>query len=91
MRSEPDQGHLVSTLEQSADLDTPNPPGREVEAARYISQHLQAMGCRTETIDILPGRTNVIGVFENGPGPVFAFNTHIDVVPAGEVREPGAS
>ena len=31
----------------------------------------------------MPGRTNVVGVLDNGPGPAFAFNTHIDVVPAG--------
>ena len=30
------------------------------------------------------GRTNIIARLENGDGPVFAFNTHMDVVPAGE-------
>ena len=42
------------------------------------------MGCRAETLDLGEGRANVVGVFENGPGPSFAFNTHIDVVPAGD-------
>ena len=31
-----------------------------------------------------PGRINVVARLENGAGPVFAFNTHMDVVPVGE-------
>ena len=79
-----DQGRVISSLEQLVGFDTQNPPGREAEAARFIVEQMLTMGCRAEAVDILPGRTNVIGVFENGPGPVFAFNTHIDVVPAGD-------
>ena len=40
--------------------------------------------CGTSLVDVSLGRTNAIGIFENGPGPVFAFNTHLDVVPAGD-------
>ncbi|MEM7222962.1 MAG: M20 family metallopeptidase [Pseudomonadota bacterium] len=83
MNADLDQGRLISTLERLVAFDTQNPPGREVEAARFILDELLALGCRAEAVDILPGRTNVIGIFDNGPGPVFAFNTHIDVVPAG--------
>ncbi|MDH3690221.1 MAG: M20/M25/M40 family metallo-hydrolase [Gammaproteobacteria bacterium] len=38
----------------------------------------------------MAGRANVVGCFRNVPGPVFAFNSHIDVVPAGEgwTRDP---
>lgn len=80
---EVDQGRVISTLERLVAFDTQNPPGREVEAAGFILRELQAMGCRAEAVDFPPGRTNVVGVLDNGPGPVFAFNTHIDVVPAG--------
>ena len=65
-------------------FNTENPPGREVECAAFILDQLRAMGCRAEAVDVEPGRTNVAGIFENGPGPAFAFNTHIDVVPAGD-------
>ena len=78
-----DPGLLKTRLERLVAFDTQNPPGQEAEAARFILDQLQALGCRAEAVDFLPGRTNVVGVFENGPGPVFAFNTHIDVVPAG--------
>jgi acetylornithine deacetylase/succinyl-diaminopimelate desuccinylase len=79
-----DLARLTAELETLVAFDTQNPPGREAECAAFILHSMQAMGCRAETIDIMPGRTNVVGVFENGPGPTFAFNTHIDVVPAGE-------
>lgn len=70
-------------LERLVGFDTQNPPGREHEAARFVLAELLAMGCRAETVEVADGRTNVAGIFANGPGPVFAFNTHIDVVPAG--------
>jgi len=79
-----DETRLITTLDRLVSINTENPPGRETEAAQLILSELQSMGCRVDAVDILPGRTNVIAVFENGPGPVFAFNTHIDVVPAGD-------
>ncbi len=84
MTQAPDQSRMKTLLERLVGFNTENPPGQEVEAARFILAELQALGCRAEAVDVLPGRTNVAGVFENGPGPIFAFNTHIDVVPAGE-------
>ena len=84
MTSELDAGEILGLLERLVGFDTQNPPGQEAEAAQFILAALQAIGCRAEAVDILPGRTNVVGVFENGPGPTFAFNTHIDVVPAGQ-------
>ncbi len=80
----PDLADLVVNLEQIVAINTENPPGREKEAATWVSTRMQAMGCTSSTIDVMPGRTNAIGIFENGPGPVFAFNTHLDVVPAGD-------
>ena len=79
-----DQARVKTVLENLVAYDTQNPPGREMEAALFIRSELQSMGCRAESLDFLPGRSNVIGIFDNGPGPTFAFNTHIDVVPAGD-------
>lgn len=83
MNDATDLARLKRVLERLVGFDTQNPPGRERECALYILDELQDMGCRVETADVEAGRTNVTGIFENGPGPVFAFNTHIDVVPAG--------
>ncbi len=84
MDSDLDAARIKGLLERLVGFDTQNPPGRELEAAHFILAELQSIGCRAEAVDIMPGRTNVVGIFDNGPGPTFAFNTHIDVVPAGE-------
>ena len=63
--------------------DTENPPGREIEAARYLADRLADFGLAVEMRDIADGRPNVVARLDNGPGPVFAFNSHMDVVPAG--------
>lgn len=80
-----DAGRVQAQLARLVGFDTQNPPGQQTEAARFVAAELEAMGCRTELVAYAPGRAaNAIGVFDNGPGPVFAFNTHLDVVPAGE-------
>lgn len=78
-----DLAPMIEALERLVAFDTQNPPGRELEAAQWLKATMAAMGFQADTTDIMPGRTNVVGVLSNGPGPAFAFNTHIDVVPAG--------
>jgi len=78
-----DLGSIKGALAQLVAFDTQNPPGREFEAAQWLKAAMSEMGFAADTTDIMPGRTNVVGVLDNGPGPAFAFNTHIDVVPAG--------
>ncbi|MES0885249.1 M20 family metallopeptidase [Roseibium sp. SCP14] len=80
----PELPKLISNLEQIVSINTENPPGREQEAAEWVCTQLRNMGFQSTTVEINLDRTNAIGVFENGPGPVFAFNTHLDVVPAGD-------
>src|SRR5215470_17622175 len=74
---------IKSALAQLVAFDTQNPPGRELEAAQWLKVAMSEMGFTADTTDVMPGRTNVVGVLANGPGAAFAFNTHIDVVPAG--------
>lgn len=74
---------LVSRLERLVGFDTQNPPGRETECAAFIAGELNGLGFSVERDDFALGRANIVGRLENGPGPTFAFNTHMDVVPAG--------
>ncbi len=78
-----DLPRMIDALAHLVAFDTQNPPGRELEAAQWLKTAMANMGFEADTTDIMPGRTNVVGVLDNGPGPSFAFNTHIDVVPAG--------
>jgi acetylornithine deacetylase/succinyl-diaminopimelate desuccinylase family protein len=83
MQTLPDRARLIDMLSKLVAANTENPPGREIEAAQYISHQLKDCGLNVEMQEIAKGRPNVVARFDNGPGPVFAFNSHMDVVPAG--------
>lgn len=84
MSGAPERARTIGLLERLVAIDTQNPPGREAEAAALLADEMRALGLAVESREFAPGRVNVAGRLENGPGPVFAFNTHTDVVPAGE-------
>lgn len=78
------EDRLKTRLARLVGCDTANPPGREIAAARFVADELTACGCavRVEVFDDV--RANVVGVLQNGEGPTLAFNSHLDVVPAGD-------
>ncbi|HUA77073.1 MAG TPA: M20 family metallopeptidase [Acetobacteraceae bacterium] len=92
-------GPLIARLARLVSFDTQNPPGNESECARFIAAELADIGLTVEIDEFVEGRANVVGKLVNGPGPAFAFNTHMDVVPAGAgwsgdplvLREAGAN
>jgi succinyl-diaminopimelate desuccinylase len=81
--SAPDIARLTGLLERLVAIDTQNPPGREVEAAALLASELEAIGFATEIRPVAEGRANVVGRIDNGAGPCFAFNSHMDTVPVG--------
>ncbi|MBB4314000.1 M20 family metallopeptidase [Roseospira marina] len=83
MSTTPNPDRMTSSLETLVSFNTENPPGREVEAAAYLDTLLAEAGFETRRDEFMPGRSNVIATLSNGSGPTFAFNSHIDVVPAG--------
>lgn len=83
MDASPDRARLIDTLAKLVAANTANPPGREIEAAQYLAHQLTGLGFAVDMQDIAEGRPNVVARLDNGPGPVFAFNSHMDVVPAG--------
>jgi succinyl-diaminopimelate desuccinylase len=78
-----DVARLAGLLERLVAIDTQNPPGREAEAAALLASELDAIGFTTEVRPIADGRVNVVGRVDNGAGPCFAFNSHMDTVPVG--------
>lgn len=79
-----DANDPIALLESLVAFDTQNPPARELSAARHVARVLEAIGLSVEVDTWGEERANVVGRLANGPGPTFAFNTHLDVVPAGE-------
>ena len=84
MNQQPDFARMKRDLAALVAINTENPPGHELEAAQHLKVLLEAEGFDLSLSEYKPGRVNVIATFANGPGPTFAFNTHIDTVPAGE-------
>ncbi|ARU92671.1 M20 family metallopeptidase [Tatumella citrea] len=79
-----DSGRMKQDLAALVAINTENPPGHEREAAECVADWLREAGFDLSFSEYAPGRTNVIAVLKNGQGPCFAFNTHLDTVPAGE-------
>ncbi len=74
---------IVERLRRLVEFDTQNPPGNEAGCASFIGAEMTGLGCEVAVKEVIADRPNAIGVFRNGDGPTFAFNTHMDVVQAG--------
>lgn len=48
-----------------------------------LAEDLRGAGFVAEVRPVAPGRANVIAWLANGPGPIFALNSHLDTVPVG--------
>ncbi|HET7889257.1 MAG TPA: M20 family metallopeptidase [Bradyrhizobium sp.] len=84
MSTSPDVARMKRELAELIAIDTQNPPGHEAKAAHHVRDILMAEGFAVSLQEYKPGRINVVSRLENGAGPVFAFNTHMDVVPVGD-------
>jgi acetylornithine deacetylase/succinyl-diaminopimelate desuccinylase family protein len=84
MTSRPDVARMKANLARLVAFNTENPPGHESEAANFLATLFQTDGFTVTLDEYKHGRVNVVARLDNGAGPVFAFNTHMDVVPAGE-------
>jgi len=68
-------------------LDTSNPPGRELEAARFVHGRMGSLGALCSLQEFSPGRANAVcrlPFSRPEEGPCLIFNSHLDVVPPGE-------
>jgi len=84
MSLSPDVARMKRELADLIAIDTQNPPGDEARAAQFLRGLLVTEGFEVALQEYKPARINVVARLENGAGPVFAFNTHMDVVPVGD-------
>ncbi len=62
---------------------TVNPPGNEIEAARYLAQVFRQEGLEPVVLESAPGRGNVVVRLKGtGEAPPLLLLGHLDVVPA---------
>lgn len=74
---------LSCLLARYVQLDTTNPPGNEVVAARWLRETLARDGIDAQILEAAPGRANLYARVEGrGDGKALVLVHHMDVVPA---------
>ncbi len=73
----------VRLLQQYVQIDTTNPPGNEIAAARFLGARLAHFGIPFEIIESAPTRANLYArIRGRQPGEGLLLINHMDVVPA---------
>jgi acetylornithine deacetylase/succinyl-diaminopimelate desuccinylase-like protein len=64
-------------------INTTNPPGNEIEAAKYVAEHMSREGFKCELCEPAPGRGSVATRLKGtGEKPSLLLLSHLDVVAA---------
>ena len=84
--SSPDKAleeEAVSLLSRYIQIDTTNPPGNEMEAARFFKEIFDREGIEARIIESAPGRGNIYARLRGrGAKKAVMLLNHMDVVPA---------
>jgi acetylornithine deacetylase/succinyl-diaminopimelate desuccinylase-like protein len=73
----------VDLLRQYLQVDTTNPPGNEIRAARFYKEILDREGIPAEIDEFAPGRANLLATLKgSGVRRAVILANHMDVVPA---------
>src|SRR5689334_24124684 len=77
----------VELLRQYLQVDTTNPPGNELKAARFYKEVLDREGIPVEIDEFAPGRANLLATLKGrGTRRPLILANHMDVVPADASR-----
>src|ERR1051325_9027821 len=77
------QDIAVDLMQQYLRINTSNPPGNEIEAARFLKKIFDQYGIENEIFEFKPGRANIIARIKgNGSKRPIILLSHMDVVTA---------
>ncbi len=77
------QAEAVCLVRQYVQIDTTNPPGNELAAARFLAAFLQREGIEATLFEAAPGRANLYArLHGDGSRKALMLVHHMDVVPA---------
>src|SRR3972149_2497121 len=88
-----DLNNAAKILSDLIRIDTTNPPGNEIVAAKYIAEKLSGVGIEAKLFESAKGRGNIVARW-NGDDknlPALILHSHLDVVeadPKGWSRDP---
>jgi len=83
-----DKDTLLADLGDLIAIDTSNPPGKELEAAKVVKEKMASLGAISTLQEFSSKRANAIcrlPFSRPEEGPCLIFNSHLDVVHPGEV------
>ena len=73
-------------LQQYVRINTSNPPGMEIQGARFFADIFEDKGIAYEIVESEPGRANIWARLAGGDNPGVLLLHHMDVVPADASR-----
>src|SRR6185369_13596883 len=77
------QDMAVDLMQQYLRVNTSNPPGNELEAAKFLKKIFDQHGIENEIFEYKPGRANIIARLKgNGSKRPIILLSHMDVVTA---------
>jgi acetylornithine deacetylase/succinyl-diaminopimelate desuccinylase-like protein len=77
------EGEVAGLLSDLIRINTSNPPGNEMESAKYLAETLGEEGIDCELFESAPGRGNLVTRMKGtGKRPSLLLLSHLDVVPA---------
>src|SRR5919205_543238 len=77
------QDMAVDLMQQYLRINTSNPPGNEIEAAKFLKKIFDQHGIENEIFEYKPGRANIIARLKgNGSKRPIILLSHMDVVTA---------
>src|SRR5262245_3170962 len=77
------QDMAVDLMQQYLRINTSNPPGNEIETARFFKKIFDQHGIQNEIFEYKPGRANIIARLKgNGSKRPIILLSHMDVVTA---------
>src|SRR5689334_25138049 len=77
------QDMAVDLMQQYLRINTSNPPGNEIETARFFKKIFDQQGIENEVFEYKPGRANIIARLKgNGSKRPIILLSHMDVVTA---------
>lgn len=83
MITEAHHKNCLDTLQKLIQINTTNPPGNEILAAKFIQTLFEAHQIDYQILESAPGRANIVARLKgNGKEKPFLLSSHLDVVPA---------
>lgn len=77
---------LIAVCQELVQMNTANPPGKELKAALYCEKILADAGFETQLVDHGNERASLFAKLEGKPdGDTFLFVGHLDTVPPGDL------